>query len=55
MIRIVDIQGGFGNQLFQYAFALNLMKKGFKVFTYFGKEYQEGKNKKLFRGKTNYN
>ena len=34
MIRIVDIQGGFGNQLFQYAFALNLMKKGFKVFTY---------------------
>tara|TARA_A100001011_G_C14313667_1_gene846871 strand:- start:2612 stop:3436 length:825 start_codon:yes stop_codon:yes gene_type:complete len=43
MIRIVDIQGGFGNQLFQYAFALNLMKKGFKVFTYFGKGYQKGK------------
>tara|TARA_B100001057_G_scaffold498998_1_gene607953 strand:+ start:1603 stop:2427 length:825 start_codon:yes stop_codon:yes gene_type:complete len=48
MIRIVDIQGGFGNQLFQYAFALNLMKKGFKVFTYFGKEYQKGKKNKSY-------
>lgn len=51
MIRIVDIQGGFGNQLFQYAFALNLKKKGFRVFTYFGRDYQNIKKNKSYSEK----
>ncbi len=31
-MTIVKIQGGLGNQMFQYAFAKNLEKKGFDVF-----------------------
>jgi len=39
-MRIVDIKGGFGNQLFQYAFALNLQRQGHRVYAYFSKGYK---------------
>ena len=29
---MIDIQGGFGNQLFQFSYAKYLEKKQFKVF-----------------------
>jgi len=32
MIAIVDISGGFGNQLFQYSFATKLKSCGYKVY-----------------------
>ena len=51
MIRIIDIQGGFGNQLFEYAFAMNLKKKGFKVYTYFGKDYENNKKNESYSEK----
>ena len=52
MIGIVDIFGGFGNQLFQISFALHLKQKGIKTYTYISdsllnnenKEYQENRN-----------
>ena len=31
-IAIVDIKGGFGNQIFQFAFANNIKKLGYKVY-----------------------
>ena len=31
MIALVEIKGGFGNQIFQYAFANSLKEKGYKV------------------------
>ena len=40
-MRIVDIKGGFGNQLFQYAFALNLQRQGHRVYAYFSKGYKD--------------
>ena len=52
VIGIVDIFGGFGNQLFQISFALHLKQKGIKTYTYISdsllnnenKEYQENRN-----------
>ena len=34
MISIVDLNGGFGNQLFQYSLAIELKKMGFSVHIY---------------------
>ena len=34
MISIVDLNGGFGNQLFQYSLAIKLKKMGFSVHIY---------------------
>lgn len=31
-IAVLDIQGGFGNQIFQFAFAFFLKSKGYKIF-----------------------
>ena len=34
MISIIDLNGGFGNQLFQYSLAIKLKKMGFSVHIY---------------------
>jgi len=39
MIAIIDLQGGLGNQLFQYCFAKYLESQNFKIFIYIGKGY----------------
>ena len=45
MIGIIDIFGGFGNQLFQLSFAKYLSKKNMKTFAYV--------DKSLFLNKSN--
>jgi len=42
-IAIVDIKGGFGNQIFQFAFANEIKKLGYKV--YINKSFYDFKNK----------
>jgi len=51
MIKIVDMQGGFGNQLFQYAFIYDLMKKGNNVFVFIGKGYNTKNNEDAYTEK----
>lgn len=49
MLKIVDIQGGLGNQLFQYCFALKLKKEKGLVRLFFGKGYIEKQKVDSFR------
>ena len=45
MIGIVDMMGGFGNQLFQYGIGMFLKEQGLKVYIYASdKESEKEKN-----------
>lgn len=42
--QLVTLSGGLGNQMFQYAFILHLMRGGARVFPYFGKLRRYGEH-----------